>query len=146
MRIRSNLSLVQKAVKNWDEDIDVRTRQARDEMMNALIQLTAQQIKGRRPYTIGPRGGKRYQKATPNEPPMNRTGDLRRSIIGEKYTLGFARYSAVVGPTVPYARRLELGGGNWPAGLRFPYMEPAYAEFMSQILPQIQQKYFRRYK
>lgn len=119
---------------------------ARDEMMAALIQISKEQIEGARPYTIGPRGGRRYEKATPMEPPMNRTGNLRRSIRGERFTMGFANYSAIVGPTIEYGRRVELGGGNWPAGTRFPYMEPAYQKFRSQIVPQIQSKYFRRFK
>ena len=75
---------------------------------------------------------------------MNRTGDLRRSIKGEKFRVGFASYTAIVGPTIIYGRRVELGGGNWPSGVRFPYMEPAYEKFRVSVLPQIQAKYFRR--
>lgn len=119
---------------------------ARDEMMAALIQLSKEQIKGARPYTTGPRGGRIYQKATPGKPPMNRTGDLRRSIRGEKARMGFGEYSAIVGPTIEYGRRVELGGGNWPHGVRFPYMEPAYAKFLSVVAPQITAKYFRRFR
>jgi len=119
---------------------------ARDEMMAALIQLSKEQIQGARPYIVGPRGGRHYQKATPNQPPMNRTGDLRRSIRGEKFNVGFANYTAIVGPTIIYGRRVELGGGNWPAGLRFPYMEPAYQKFRTVIVPQVQSKFFRRYR
>jgi hypothetical protein len=117
---------------------------ARDEMMAALIQLSKEQIVGKRPYTKGPRGGRIYEKATPGKPPMSRTGDLKRSIRGERFNVGFANYSAVVGPTIEYGRRVELGGGNWPQGVRFPYMEPAYSTFRTVIVPQITTKYFRR--
>lgn len=144
--ITSNLRLVRKGVDKIGADINKSTRMARDEMMAALIQLSKEQIQGARPYIVGPRGGRHYQKATPNQPPMNRTGDLRRSIRGEKFNVGFANYTAIVGPTIIYGRRVELGGGNWPAGLRFPYMEPAYQKFRTVIVPQVQSKFFRRYR
>jgi len=106
-------------------------------MMAALIQLSKEEIKGKRPE------GQKAWTGRPT-PPMNRTGDLRRSIRGEKFRQGFASYTAIVGPTIIYGRRVELGGGNWPSGVRFPYMEPAYDKFRTSVLPQIQAKYFRR--
>jgi hypothetical protein len=136
--IANNLRLVRKAWDKKTAKIDVATRVARDEMMLALIQLAKEQIQGRRPKVNG-----RYTKATPGLPPMNRTGDLRRSIMGEKFRAGFASYSAIVGPTIIYGRRVELGGGNWKAGVRFPYMEPAYAMYRSAVHKQIVDKYFR---
>ena len=136
--IANNLRLVRKAWDKKTAKIDVATRVARDEMMTALMQLAKEQIKGARPKVNG-----RYTKATPGLPPMNRTGDLRRSIMGEKFRSGFASYSAIVGPTAVYGRRVELGGGNWKAGVRFPYMEPAYAIYRSTIHKQIVDKYFR---
>lgn len=144
--ITSNLKLVRKGVDKIGADINTSARMARDEMMAALIQLSKEQIEGKRPYTKGPRGGRQYQKATPNQPPMNRTGDLRRSIRGEKFNVGYANYTAIVGPTIEYGRRVELGGGDWPAGLRFPYMEPAYQKFRTMIVPQVQTKFFRRFR
>ena len=144
--IASNLKLVRKAVDKQVKSVDVATRMARDEMMAALIQLSKEQIEGARPYTVGPQGGRRYEKATPGLPPMNRTGNLRRSITGEKFRIGFANYSAVVGPTIEYGRRVELGGGNWKAGVRFPYMEPAYVKFRTVIVPQVTAKYFRMFR
>lgn len=124
--------------------IDVRARAARDEMAMALTQLAKREIKGARPYSTGPRGGRIYQSATPGKPPMNRTGNLRRSIRAEKLNMGFANYSAIVGPTIEYGRQVEMGGGNWPDGVNFPYMEPAYAKFRTQVIPQIAMKYFGR--
>lgn len=58
--------------------------------------------------------------------PNVQTGSHRRSfrVEGPKST-GVGQWEGSVGPTMVYSRRLELGGGNWPAGLRFPYMEPA---------------------
>lgn len=135
--LTQNLSLVRKSVTKFTNNIDLSTRMARDEMMMALIQLSKEEIQGRRPE------GQKAWTGRPT-PPMNRTGDLRRSIRGEKFRQGFASYTAIVGPTIIYGRRVELGGGNWPAGVRFPYMEPAYDKFRTSVLPQIQAKYFRR--
>lgn len=132
-----NLKLVRGKVDKFSKNIDLSTRLARDEMMAALIQLSKEEIQGRRPK------GQKAWTGRPT-PPMNRTGDLRRSITGEKFRQGFASYTAIVGPTVIYGRRVELGGGNWPSGVRFPYMEPAYEKFRTTVLPQIQAKYFRR--
>ena len=84
------------------------------------LQLAKEQIKGKR---------KPGEKAESGKPPMNRTGNLRRSIKGEREREGFATYSAVVGPTIIYGRRVELGGGNWPTGTKFPYMKPAWERF-----------------
>ena len=118
--ITSNLKQVRQALEKAGKGLDDSARNCRDEMMNTLIQLSKEEIVGRRP---------KGQKATSGRPPMNRTGNLRRSIRGEKYKVGFGKYQAIVGPTIIYGRRVELGGGNWPSGTRFPYMAPAYAKF-----------------
>jgi hypothetical protein len=67
---------------------------------------------------------------------MNRTGNLRRSIRGEKITKGFAKYEAIVGPTIIYGRAVELGGNFAPRSWKgttamrgFPYMAPAFKKF-----------------
>jgi len=121
--IKTNIASVKAGIHKIELEVDARTIAARDEMMVRLIQLAKEEIKGKRPAG---------EKATPDAPPMNRTGNLRRSIKGEKFKQGFGSYSAVVGPTMVYARRVELGGGNWPEGLKFPYMKPAYEKFMQQ--------------
>ncbi len=118
--ITSNLKQVRQSLEKAGKGLDDSARNCRDEMMNTLIQLSKEEIVGRRP---------KGQKATSGQPPMNRTGNLRRSIRGEKYKIGFGKYEAIVGPTIIYGRRVELGGGNWPSGTRFPYMAPAYAKF-----------------
>ena len=139
--IPNNLRLVKQVWTKETKSLDIRARLMRDEMMAALIQLSKEQIEGKRPKING-----RYTKAVSGLPPMNRTGDLRRSIRGEKFNVGFANYSAIVGPTIIYGRRVEMGGGNWRAGTMFPYMAPAYAKFRTMVLPQITNKYFRRFK
>ena len=130
--ITSNLKLVREATKKAGKSIDDGARATRDEMMTTLIQLAKAEIVGRRP---------KGERATSGKPPMNRTGNLRRSIRGEKYNVGFAKYEAIVGPTMIYGRAVEMGGApTWTRGQKFPYMSPAYAKFRL-IAPRIVQKH-----
>ena len=137
--IPNNLRLVKKAWANQTKKTDLAARLARDEMMAALIQLSKEQIQGRRPK------GQVAWTGMPT-PPMNRTGALRRSITGQKYQSGFGSYEAIVGPTIIYGRKVELGGPNWKPGVRFPYMEPAYDIYRTTVHQQIVNKYFRRFR
>jgi hypothetical protein len=124
--------LVKEATKKAGKSIDDGARATRDEMMTTLIQLAKAEIVGRRP---------KGERATSGKPPMNRTGNLRRSIRGEKYNVGFAKYEAIVGPTMIYGRAVEMGGApTWTKGQKFPYMSPAYAKFRL-IAPRIVQKH-----
>jgi phage gpG-like protein len=130
--ITSNLKMVREATKKAGKSIDDGARATRDEMMTTLIQLAKAEIVGRRP---------KGERATSGKPPMNRTGNLRRSIRGEKYNVGFAKYEAIVGPTMIYGRAVEMGGApTWTRGQKFPYMSPAYAKFRL-IAPRIVQKH-----
>ena len=130
--ITSNLKLVKEATKKAGKSIDDGARATRDEMMTTLIQLAKAEIVGKRP---------KGERATSGQPPMNRTGNLRRSIRGEKYNVGFAKYEAIVGPTIIYGRAVEMGGApTWTRGQKFPYMSPAYAKFRL-IAPRIVQKH-----
>ena len=130
--ITSNLKLVKEATKKAGKSIDDGARATRDEMMTTLIQLAKAEIVGKRP---------KGERATSGQPPMNRTGNLRRSIRGEKYNVGFAKYEAIVGPTMIYGRAVEMGGApTWTKGQKFPYMSPAYAKFRL-IAPRIVQKH-----
>ena len=119
--------MVRESVTKATKSIDEGARNARDEMMMVLIQLSKEEIQGRRP---------KGEKATAGQPPMNRTGNLRRSIRGEKITKGFAKYEAIVGPTIIYGRAVELGGNFAPRSWKgttamrgFPYMAPAFKKF-----------------
>ena len=125
--IVTNLKLVREKVTDYTKDINEGARKARDEMMASLIQLSKEEIKGRRPEG---------EKATAGDPPKNRTGNLRRSIRGEKFQKGFAKYEAIVGPTIIYGRAVELGGSYSPPSWKgtsavkgFPYMAPAFRKF-----------------
>jgi hypothetical protein len=53
------------------------------------------------------------------------SGTLRRSIkptIAQRTPLG---WSGTAGPSVGYARAIELGNPNWASGVKFPYLAPA---------------------
>lgn len=52
------------------------------------------------------------------------TGLLRRS-ISVRQRKGFESYVASVGPTVVYARAVELGHPRWKSRVRYPYLRPA---------------------
>lgn len=136
--IVTNLKLVRGKVTEYTKEVNEGARKARDEMMAALIQLSKEEIQGRRP---------KGDKAVAGQPPMNRTGNLRRSIRGEKFQKGFAKYEAIVGPTIIYGRAVELGGNYSPPSWRgtsavrgFPYMAPAFKKFQV-VAPAIVRKH-----
>ena len=107
--IINNIGQVKRAITSQTHKIDEGARLARDEMMTTFIQLAQEEIKGQRAKI-----GSKWEKATPGEPPKNRTGNLRRSIRGKKEREGFATYTAVVGPTIIYGRSVEVGGQYAP--------------------------------
>lgn len=57
------------------------------------------------------------------------SGSLRRSIsVSVRY--GFETYIATVGPSMEYARAVELGSPRWKSGVKYPYLEPAALELI----------------
>lgn len=75
------------------------------------------------------KNGRPWLKITPpkhvgGSGPNTVTGNLKRS-IKTTYRKGFDTYTAEVGPTMIYARQVEKGGGKWPSGVKYPYLEPA---------------------
>ena len=133
--IATNLKQVRQAVEKAGKSIDKSAEACRDEMMTTLIQLAKLEIQGKR----GKVGGT-WEKATAGQPPMNRTGNLRRSIRGQKINKGFGKYEAIVGPTIIYGRAVELGGAYAPRSWKgtsamagFPYMKPAFQKFKLQV-------------
>jgi len=119
-----NFSQVKAALEAYERTFDMRVGKATFEMSQALEGFGKRQIKGQRPEG---------QKATTGLPPMNRTGNLRRSIRGRTTRIGFARYSAIVGADMIYARAVEVGAPynppTWQNGEHFPYLQPALEQF-----------------
>jgi hypothetical protein len=56
--------------------------------------------------------------------PNKVTGTLQRSINTE-FRYGFGSYIATVGPSVEYARAVELGSPRWKSGVRYPFLSTA---------------------
>jgi len=148
LAIQTNLRLVKQEYDGLIKDLDMGIRLARDEMMNSVIQLAKQEIQGKRGSHKGPDGGTIWDKAESGRPPMNRTGNLRRSIKGFKFREGFGVYSAEVYPTMSYGAAVEKGGKYAPPSWKgttamkgFPYMHPAWVKFkQSGLMQQIIRK------
>ena len=119
-----NLPQVEAALQAYLRGLDMRVGNATLEISQALEGFGKRQIKGKRPEG---------QKAVTGQPPMNRTGNLRRSIRGQHSRIGFAKYTAIVGADMIYARAVEVGAPynppSWQNNEKFPYLEPALNEF-----------------
>lgn len=132
-----NLPEVLAALQAYKNSIDYRVGKAAYEISQALEGYGKRQIKGERPEG---------EKAISGLPPMNRTGNLRRSIRGRSERIGFGRYEAIVGADMIYARAVEVGAPynppSWQNGEHFPFLEPALNEFRtSGLISRILRKY-----
>jgi hypothetical protein len=99
-------------------DIDAALRAASTQVGIVATSEMKRQIRGGHKL-----GTPRPFRSPPPTPPMNVTGNLRRAIRPE-VRKGFTGYSVIVGSFAVYARRLELGGGNWLSGTKYPFVEP----------------------
>jgi hypothetical protein len=88
-------------------------------------------FQGTRSYEkrVSKKTGRPWLKITPpkhvgGSGPNTVTGNLKRS-IKTTYRTGLGVYTAEVGPTMIYSRQVEKGGGKWPVGVKYPYLEPA---------------------
>jgi len=128
-----NLPQVEAALLAYKQQFDMRVSNAAREISIALESYGKREIKGERP---------KGEKAITGEPPMNRTGNLRRSIRGTSQRVGFAKYSAIAGTDMIYGRAVEVGAPynppSWQNGEHFPYLEPALQKFaMSGLITRI---------
>jgi hypothetical protein len=62
--------------------------------------------------------------------PNKVTGTLQRS-INTQVRYGFGSYIATVGPSVEYARAVELGSPRWKSGVRYPFLSTAVGYMVS---------------
>lgn len=60
------------------------------------------------------------------------TGTLRRSIKPNPPIRTSEGWTGTAGPTVIYARAIELGHPNWKSGVKYPYMGPAIQAFRNR--------------
>ena len=124
-----NLSQVKAALNAYQANYDIRIGLAVFEISQALEGFGKREITGVRP---------KGEKAVTGQPPMNRTGNLRRSIRGQSMRMGFAKYTAIVGADMVYARAVEVGAPynppSWQNGERFTYLQPALEKFATSNL------------
>lgn len=133
-----NLPQVVAALRAYQERADVLLGSAAQEISQQLAGTAMRQIQGDRKSVGYP--------AVSGRPPMNNTGNLRRSIRGSSHRVGFGVYEAEAGAYMVYARAVELGGApTWTNGQNFPYMQPALEQFQrTNIIQSIISKYLRR--
>jgi hypothetical protein len=137
MNESDNLSQVEAALETYKVRFEVAIGLAADEISKQLAGTAMRQIQGSRKSVGYP--------ATSGKPPMNVTGNLRRSIKGKSSRIGFGIYTAEAGAYMVYARAVELGGApTWTKGQKFPYMQPALEQFRrSDIIQRILAKHLR---
>jgi hypothetical protein len=133
-----NLPEVVAAIKAYEMRADIALGSAAAEIGQQLAGTAMRQIQGDRKQVGYP--------AVSGKPPMNVTGNLRRSIRGSSSRLGFGVYQAEAGAYMVYARAVEMGGApTWTNGQHFPYMEPALEQFKRiNIVQRIIAKHMRR--
>lgn len=133
-----NLPEVIAAIKAVQARMEQQVGLAAEEVSKALEGYAKRQIKGDRKNKPYP--------AISGKPPMNVTGNLRRSIKGESRRKGFGIYTAEVGAYMVYARAVELGGApTWTRGQKFPYLQPALEQFKrTRLIQTILIKHLRR--
>lgn len=88
------------------------------------------------PVRVTATNGRQYYRYNPHIPgtgpgPNRGTGNLLTSMTYSSSRKGFGSYTAEVGAGAIYARQLELGGGRWRSGVKYPYMEPALSGLVS---------------
>jgi hypothetical protein len=125
MEIKVNAAKALAAFNIMDDKVTNAIEQATREVGMVTAATMKRQIVGGHSY-----GSRRPNPAPPPKAPMNITGNLRRQIrpVVQK---GFRGYSVMVGSFASYARQLELGGGRWREGVRYPFIEPT-ARIMNQ--------------
>jgi len=138
MSASDNSSEVAAALRAYQMRADALLGSAAAEIGQQLAGTAMRQIQGDRKSVGYP--------AVSGKPPMNYTGNLRRSIKGSSSRLGFGIYQAQASAYMVYARAVELGGApTWTNGQHFPYMQPALEQFRrTNIIQRIITKYMRR--
>lgn len=138
MNESDNIPQVKLALAEFKVNFDLAIGKAAEEISKQLAGDAMRQIKDDRKNVPYP--------AVSGQPPLNVSGDLRRSIKGESRRKGFGVYEAEVGAYMVYARAVELGGApTWTRGQKFPYLQPALEQFkQTDKIRRILTKYIRR--
>lgn len=120
----NNLPEVLAAWKAQEERVDLAIKYAAAEIALRVKGDAMRNIKGKRMPG---------EQAISGQPPKNRTGTLRNSILGFETRVGFGVYAAIVGADTVYARAVEMGAPynppSWRDGQKFPFLKPAADNF-----------------
>lgn len=92
--------------------------------------------------------------APPTPPrPTQRTGNLRNSItVSDQKRVSFGTWSAKVGPTMIYGRRVELGykgtgkGRGQQTTRAFPYLSPGFDKSRNDVIDMYQSEWRKALK
>jgi hypothetical protein len=114
----TNLSQVMAGLTLWEKKVE----KAGEVGIKQAALAIERQAKLNANTGVHPRGQGHIKGTGPG--PNVVTGTLRRSITTE-VRYGFGTYIATVGPTVEYARAVELGNPRWKSGVRYPFLIPA---------------------
>lgn len=111
-----NLAQVLAGIEATEEQIDFAAKFA--------ISMAGYEVERQEKKNANGPTHKRGTARIPTAGPNTITGNLKRSIYSNT-RIGFGTYISEVGATMEYARQVELGGGNWPSGVKYPYLTPA---------------------
>lgn len=76
--------------------------------------------------------------------PNIRTRNLRNGIGYRGTTNGFLGYQVEVGSSAVYSRQVEMGGGKWKSGVKYPFFWPAVQQVKtSGEVARIQKRIFK---
>ena len=128
-----NLPEVEAALQRWRSRVDDATNSAVSLIGRQILIFAKENADTGKNPPVRINGRLRYNPHIPGTGPgPNRgTGNLLTSITLSTRRQGFGTYTAEVGAGAIYARQLELGGGKWPSGVKYPYMEPALNKLVS---------------
>ena len=144
MKASDNSDQVLRAIELYDIRIDNAIAQVANDTAMHLNTMVKKRVSRYRPFyerdssgnmgselktwknAKGKKSNRVYTKATPGEPPMIRSGLLRRSIRPNVTKVKSKHYEVFIGAYTKYSRILEMG---FPNGARYPYLLPTVQEF-----------------
>ena len=134
----TNLPEVEAAIRRWLARFDQATEGAMG-LIARQVYINAKKNAdsgSNPPVRVTSRNGNQYYRYNPHIPgtgpgPNRGTGNLLTSMTYGSSRKGFLSYEAEIGAGAVYARQLEYGGGKWPSGVKYPYMEPALSGLVS---------------
>ena len=144
MKASDNSDQVLLAIEMYNARVDLAIAEVANDTAMHLTTMVKKRISRYRPFyerdssgnmgselktwktAKGKKSARIYTKAIPGEPPMIRSGLLRRSIRPTLMKIKPMHYQVFIGAYTKYSRILEMG---FPNGARYPYLVPTLQEF-----------------